>query len=89
MPRSSVWSGKAMNLKPHNLPFTAIFARTKETIPCFMVDSYCDPLCTDKKENQIFLVYKEIQNRAVAKSYMTNGLLSPHIWGNIYIQYIY
>ncbi len=31
--------------------------------------------CTDKKENQIFLIYKEIQNGAVAKSYMTNGLL--------------
>jgi hypothetical protein len=30
---------------------------------------------TDKKENQIFLVYKEIQNGSVAKSYMTNGLL--------------
>jgi hypothetical protein len=29
---------------------------------------------TDKKENQIFLIYKEIQNGAVAKSYMTNGL---------------
>jgi hypothetical protein len=29
---------------------------------------------TDKKENKIFLVYKEIQN-SVAKSYMTNGLL--------------
>jgi hypothetical protein len=41
-----------------------------------MVDSYCDPLYTDKKENQIFLIYKEIQNGAVAKSY-------------IYIQYIY
>jgi hypothetical protein len=25
--------------------------------------------CTDKKENQIFLIYKEIQNGAVAKSY--------------------
>jgi hypothetical protein len=35
---------------------------------------------TDKKENQIFLIYKEIQSGAVAKSYMTNGLL---IWGNI------
>jgi hypothetical protein len=33
------------------------------------------PLYTDKKENQIFLVYKEIQNGAVAKSYITNGLL--------------
>jgi hypothetical protein len=30
---------------------------------------------TDKKENQIFLIYKEIQRGAVAKSYMTNGLL--------------
>jgi hypothetical protein len=30
---------------------------------------------TDKKENSIFLVYKEIQTAAVAKSYMTNGLL--------------
>ncbi len=29
----------------------------------------------------IFLIYKEIQNGAVAKSYMTNG--PPHIWGNI------
>jgi hypothetical protein len=25
---------------------------------------------TDKKENKIFLIYKEIQNGAVAKSYM-------------------
>ncbi len=30
---------------------------------------------TDKKENKIFLIYKEIQNGAVATSYMTNGLL--------------
>jgi hypothetical protein len=37
--------------------------------------------CTDKKENQIFLVYKEIQNGAVAKSYMTNGIL---IYGEIF-----
>jgi hypothetical protein len=33
-----------------------------------------------KKENQNFLIYKEIQNGAVAKSYITNGLL---IWRNI------
>ncbi len=32
-------------------------------------------LCTDKKENKIFLIYKEIQKGVVAKSYMTNGLL--------------
>jgi flavorubredoxin len=30
---------------------------------------------TDKKENKIFIMYKEIQKGAVAKSYMTNGLL--------------
>ncbi len=29
----------------------------------------------DKKEKQIFLIYKEVQNGEVAKSYMTNGLL--------------
>jgi hypothetical protein len=31
-------------------------------------------LYTDKKENKIFLIYKEIQSGVVAKSYMTNGL---------------
>jgi len=30
---------------------------------------------TDKKENQIFLDYKEILNGAVAKSYMRKGFL--------------
>jgi hypothetical protein len=33
------------------------------------------PQYTDKKENLIFLIYREIQSGAVAKSYMTNGLL--------------
>jgi hypothetical protein len=40
--------------------------------------------CTDKKENQIFLIYKEIQSGAVAKSYMTNGLL---IYGEIFAHF--
>jgi hypothetical protein len=31
--------------------------------------------CTDKKENKIFLIYKETQKGVVAKSCMTNGLL--------------
>ncbi len=31
---------------------------------------------TDKKENKIFLVYKEIKRDQGAKSYMTNGLTS-------------
>ncbi len=30
---------------------------------------------TDKKDNQIFLIYKEIQSGAVAKSYMKKGFL--------------
>jgi hypothetical protein len=32
-----------------------------------------------KKENQIFLIYKEIQSGAVEKSYMTNGLLIQYM----------
>jgi hypothetical protein len=31
--------------------------------------------CTDKKENNIFPIYKEIQSGAVAKSYMRKGFL--------------
>jgi hypothetical protein len=30
---------------------------------------------TDKKENEIFLIYKEIQSGAVAKSYMRKSFL--------------
>ncbi len=37
-------------------------------------------LYTDKKENKIFLIYKEIQSGAVAKSYMRKGFL---IYGEI------
>jgi hypothetical protein len=32
-------------------------------------------MCTDKKENKIFLICKEIQMGAVAKSYMKKGFL--------------
>ncbi len=32
-------------------------------------------LCSDKKEEKHFLLYKEIQKGAVAKSYMTHSLL--------------
>ncbi len=42
----------------------------------------CTP-CTDKKENFIFLIYKEIQAGAVAKSYMTIDQRPAHIWLNI------
>jgi hypothetical protein len=40
---------------------------------------------TDIKENQIFLINKEIQNGAVAKSYMTNGLL---MYGEIFAHFL-
>jgi hypothetical protein len=30
---------------------------------------------TDEKENQIFLIYREIQSGAVAKSYIRKGFL--------------
>jgi hypothetical protein len=40
---------------------------------------------TDKKENRIFLAYKEIQSGAVAKSYITNGLLR---YGEIYAHFL-
>jgi hypothetical protein len=47
-----------------------------------VISAVTRPLYTDKKENQIFLINKEIQNGAVAKSYMTkNGLL---IYGEIF-----
>jgi hypothetical protein len=42
---------------------------------------------TDKKENQIVLIYKEIQNGTVAKSYMTNGLLVL-IYGEIFAHFL-
>jgi len=46
----------------------------------FLVDfvllfKWIDPRHTDKKENQIFLIYEEIQSGAVAKSYMRKGFL--------------
>ncbi len=40
---------------------------------------------TDKKEKKILLIIKEIQNGAVAKSYMTNGLL---IYGEIFAHFL-
>jgi hypothetical protein len=37
--------------------------------------NYYKVLYTDKKENRIFLIYKEIQSGAVAKLYMKKGFL--------------
>ncbi len=41
---------------------------------CLPARNNRDSVYTDKKENKIFLIYKEIQKGAVAKSYMTDGL---------------
>jgi hypothetical protein len=43
---------------------------------------------TDKKDNNIFLIYKEMQKGAVAKSYMTNGFLI-HMTKYLHIFLIY
>jgi hypothetical protein len=40
---------------------------------------------TDKKENKVFLIYKEVQKGAVAKSYTTNGLL---IYDEIFVHFL-
>jgi hypothetical protein len=58
-----------------------------------LAKGFTSPVCThtvyvqytDKKENQIFLIYREIQSGAVAKSYMTNGLL---IYGEIFSHFL-
>ncbi len=42
-------------------------------LPFFLLIILCFALI--KKENQIFLIYKEIQSEAVAKSYMRKGFL--------------
>ncbi len=46
-----------------------------------------DALHTDKKENQIFIIYRirKFRNGAVAKSYMTNG---PLIYGEIFAHFL-
>jgi hypothetical protein len=43
--------------------------------PPFSFTVYSNAQYTDKTENKIFLVYKAIQNGAVAKSYMRKGFL--------------
>jgi hypothetical protein len=68
------------------MPFTvpACWFRSKEAILYTETMTYTT-YCTDKKENQIFLIYREIQSGAVAKSYMTNGLL---IYGEIFAHFL-
>jgi hypothetical protein len=48
---------------------------TVSLLPTFvaLMDRQSTQYNTDKKENQVFLIYKEIQSEAVAKSYMRKG----------------
>jgi hypothetical protein len=39
------------------------------------LEQFSLPKYTDKKENQIFLIYREIQNEADAKLYIRKGFL--------------
>jgi hypothetical protein len=40
-----------------------------------LIAGQCPALYTDKKENKTFLIYKELQSGAVAKSDMRKGFL--------------
>jgi hypothetical protein len=53
--------------------FNSIRFGTSRKFYCGFTFTYCRR--TDKKENQIFLIYKEIQSGEVAKSYMMKGFL--------------
>ncbi len=52
--------------------FDILRARTLEN---FVITAICNGPLTDKKENQIFLICKEIQCGAVAKSDMRKGFV--------------
>jgi hypothetical protein len=65
-------------VSPSPTPYSMIFSFVLHSLPPFILMFYrvsFSSSLTDKKENQVFLIYKEIQNGAVAKSFMTNGLL--------------
>jgi hypothetical protein len=49
--------------------------QNEETVKKFPTKQILDNYYTDKKENKTFLIYKDIQKGAVAKSYTTFGLL--------------
>ncbi len=55
--------------------YDAITTHEKVLVPFFLPIFNFFSRYTDKKENQIFLIYKEFQSGAVAKSYMRKGFL--------------
>jgi hypothetical protein len=73
-----------------NRRFVQIYAGLDEWVTYFFLTRPTGQIrstreCIDKKENTIFLIYKEIQNGAVAKSYMANGL---RIYGEIFAHFL-
>jgi hypothetical protein len=84
---SIVWKAREIGLPSYNDLSTVTPRQGRPIIGLCSV--YINPLwrglCTDKKSNQIFLIYKAIQNGAVAKSYATNGLL---IYGEIFAHFL-
>jgi hypothetical protein len=82
-----------ISLQNENNPYKSVsicaaeYAKLYERVQLCNIELWINSniTCTDKNENQIFLLYKEIQNRAVAKSYMTNGLL---IYGEIFARFL-
>jgi hypothetical protein len=56
----------------HSSPHAALYLQIiAQEGPLFCIDILYSTLI--KKENQIFLIYREIQSGAVAKSYMRKG----------------
>ncbi len=49
--------------------------RELKGIPVITAEGRMFAVYNDKKENKIYLIYKEIQSGAVAKSYMRKGFL--------------
>ena len=59
----------------NHLPVNRKVTGTWELFPVTRESGISGTCCTDKKENQIFLIYKAFQSGAVAKSYMRKGFL--------------
>jgi hypothetical protein len=72
--RSNHWAG---NFKT---PVQCTLYTVQVSSDCFYIVNFLllfPIMYTDKKESKIFLIYKEIQKGAVAKSFMTNFATAP------------
>ncbi len=73
------WGRTIPRKEIHKWDFVAVFSRPMSSawrLPFSPTQTLTRAeIHTDKKENQIFLIYKEIQSGAVAKSYMSKGFI--------------